>query len=52
MRALPDDKKWLLVLNGARIKWQQERDRVKRESQAKEMGGDGRGVYGRDSPEW
>ena len=52
MRALPDDKKWTLVLNDARIKWEQERARVKRESTAKSQGGDGRGVYGRDSPEW
>lgn len=52
MRALPDDNKWLMVLNDARIKWQQERDRAKRESAAKEMGRDSKSLYGRDSPEW
>jgi hypothetical protein len=40
------------VLNDAKIKWAQEKDRVKRESQAREMGGDPKGAYGRDSPEW
>ncbi|CDZ98389.1 RhoA GTPase effector DIA/Diaphanous [Phaffia rhodozyma] len=52
MRALSDDKKWMLVENDARQKWQTERDRLKRESAARARGSDTRGIYGKDTPEW
>lgn len=52
MRALSDDKKWMLVENNARQKWQSERDRFKRESAARARGSDTRGIYGKDTPEW
>lgn len=52
MRGLSDDKKWTLVLNEARMKWEEEQSLAKRRIEAAEHGAGARALPEKNTPQW